>query len=194
MAKVEDVKKLREETMASMIDCRNALDEAKGDFDKAKDILKKKGALKAGKKAERKASCGVISSYIHTNQGVGVLLELNCETDFVAKNEEFQKLGHEIAMHITAMNPQYVNAQDVPQEVVEAEREAYREQFEKSGKPQDLLEKIIDGKLNKFHEEHSLLNQPYIRDDSKTVQDLINEAIGKLGENIQVKRFTRYKI
>lgn len=163
MASIDDIKKLREETMASMIECRDALREAGGDFEKSKEILRKKGALVARKKTERATSSGIIASYIHMDQRTGVLVELNCETDFVAKNEEFKKLGHELAMHIAAMNPRYARLEDIPQE------------------PEN-------------EEEHALLNQPYIRDDTKTIQDLINEYIGRLGENIQVKRFVRYHV
>lgn len=194
MAQIEDIKKLRAKTMASMIECRNALDESGGDFEKATKILREKGALIAQKKTERTTANGIISSYIHTDCKTGVLVELNCETDFVAKNEEFKKLGHEICMHIAAMNPQYVRVEDIPEEVVDAEKEIYREQFKGSGKPKEVIEKIIDGKLNKYRGEQVLLNQPYIRDDSKTIQDLINEFIAKLGENIQVKRFVRYQV
>ncbi len=194
MASIEDIKKLREETMASMIECRNALDEAGGDFDKAKEVLKKKGAVVAKKKTDRTASNGIIASYIHTDARTGVLVELNCETDFVAKNEEFNKLGHELAMHIAAMNPRYVRPEDIPREVLDAEKTVYQDQFKDSGKPADVLDKIIEGKLAKYREEHALLNQPYIRDDTKTIQDLLNEYIGRLGENIQIKQFTRYQV
>lgn len=194
MASIEDIKKLRTKTLASMIECRNALDESEGDFEKATEILRKKGSLIAQKKTERTTANGIVSSYIHNDCKIGVLVELNCETDFVAKNEEFKKLGHEICMHIAAMNPRYVRAEDIPKDVIDAEKEIYREQLEGSGKPEEIIEKIIEGKLNKYSEEHVLLSQPYIRDDSKNIQDLINEFIAKLGENIRVKRFTRYQI
>lgn len=194
MAQIEDIKKLRAKTLASMIECRNALDESEGDFEKATEILRKKGSLIAQKKTERTTANGIVSSYIHNDCKTGVLVELNCETDFVAKNEEFKKLGHEICMHIAAMNPQYVRAEDIPKDVIDAEKEIYRKQLEGSGKPEEIIEKIIEGKLNKYSEEHVLLSQPYIRDDSKNIQDLINEFIAKLGENIRVKRFVRYQI
>lgn len=194
MAQIEDIKKLRAKTLASMIECRNALDESEGDFEKATEILRKKGSLIAQKKTERTTANGIVSSYIHNDCKIGVLVELNCETDFVAKNEEFKKLGHEICMHIAAMNPQYVRAEDIPKDVIDAEKEIYRKQLEGSGKPEEIIEKIIEGKLNKYSEEHVLLSQPYIRDDSKNIQDLINEFIAKLGENIRVKRFVRYQI
>ncbi len=194
MAQIEDVKKLREETMASMIECRNALQEAGGNFEKAKEILRKKGGIAARKKLERDTTNGIIASYIHTDGRTGVLVELNCETDFVAKNEEFKRLGHELAMHIAAMNPRYMRLEDIPAEVIEAEKDICREEFKDSGKPPHIVENIIEGKLKKYSGEHVLSSQPYIRDDTKTITDLINEYVGKLGENIQVKRFVRYQV
>lgn len=194
MALLEDIKKLREMTLASMMDCRRALEESGGDFEKARVLLEKKGAVLAGKKAGRTAREGVVEAYIHTNRKVGVLVELRCETDFVARNEEFKKLAHEIAMHIAAMNPAYVSEESIPEEVIDAEKNVWREEFQDSGKPPAVIEAIIEGKVKKYAETRVLLHQPYIRDEEKTVEDLINSYITKLGENIRVERFIRYEI
>lgn len=194
MASLEDIKKLREMTQASMMDCRNALEEAGGDFEKAREALQKRGAVLAEKKAGRSAKEGIIEAYIHTNRKVGVLIELRCETDFVAKNEEFKTLAHEIAMHIAAMNPTYISEDSIPGEVIDAEKEVWREEFQKSGKPPLVVDQIIEGKVKKYAEAHALLSQPYIRDEEKTIQDLINSYIVKLGENVRIEKFMRYKI
>lgn len=194
MVSLEDIKKLREMTQASMIDCRNALEEAEGDFEKAREVLQKRGAALAEKKAARNAKEGIVEAYIHTNRKVGVLVELRCETDFVAKNEEFKTLAHEIAMHIAAMNPTYVSEDSIPGEVIDAEKEVWREEFQKSGKPPLVLKQIIEGKVKKYAEAHALLAQPYIRDEEKTIQDLINSYIAKLGENVRIEKFMRYEI
>ena len=180
--------------MVSLIDCRNALEESRGDFEKAKEILRKKGTFLALKKTERSTAAGIIASYIHSDERIGVLVELNCETDFVARNADFKELGHELAMHIAAMNPTYICVEDIPSRVVETEKEIYRAQFQDLEKPHEVVEKIIEGKIQKYSEEQVLLRQSYVRDDSKTIQDFINEYIARLGENIQVKRFIRYQI
>ena len=188
------VKELREKTGAGIMDCKKALQEAGGDMEKALDILKKKGIAKAEKKATREAKEGLIGSYIHMGGKIGVLVEVNCETDFVARTQEFQQLVKDIAMQIAAMSPLYVSKEDVPQEVIEREKAIYREQALKAGKPEHVVEKIVEGKLNKFFEDICLLEQPFIRDDSKKVKDLITEAIAKLGENIKVSRFVRFQV
>lgn len=187
------IQDLRAITGAGIVDCKRALEEANGDLAKAQDVLRKKGQLKAAKKqAEREAKEGVIAAYIHANKKVGVLVELNCETDFVARNEEFQQLAYEIAMHIAASDPRYVKPEEVPAEVLAHEREMALSGL-KIGKP-EMTEKIVEGKLKKFYEEMCLLNQPYIRDENMTVADLISAKVAKTGEKISVKRFVRYQI
>ena len=190
----EMVKKLRDMTGAGMMDCKKALEEANGDFEKAVEILRKKGAAKAAKKAGRATREGIITSYIHFNGRIGVLLELNCETDFVARTDEFKELAYNLAKQVAAMNPKWVSREDVPQEVIEKEKEIYREQLKDSGKPEHVVEKIVEGKLEKFFEENCLLEQEYIFEEGKKVKDIINEAIGKIGENIRVSRFVRMEV
>ncbi|HEW91504.1 MAG TPA: translation elongation factor Ts [Thermotogaceae bacterium] len=191
---MDDVKKLREMTGAGVLDCKKALQEAEGDFEKAVEILRKKGAATALKKAARATNEGLIFSYVHFTGQIGVLLELNCETDFVARTDEFKELGNNLAMQVAAMAPRYVAIEDVPEEVIEKEKEIYREQLKDSKKPENVIEKIIEGKLKKFFEEVCLLEQNYIMDDSKKVKDVITEAIAKIGENIRVSRFVRLQI
>ncbi len=188
------VKKLRDMTGAGMMDCKKALQEADGDFDKAIEILRKRGAAKAAKKAGRATGEGIITSYVHFNGRIGVLLELNCETDFVARTDEFKELAYNLAKQVAAMSPRWVSREDVPQEVIEKEKEIYREQLKNSGKPENVVEKIIEGKLEKFFQENCLLEQDYIFDDKKKVKDIITEAIGKIGENIRVSRFVRLEV
>ncbi|NPA15063.1 MAG: translation elongation factor Ts [Deferribacteres bacterium] len=188
------VKELREKTGAGIMDCKKALQEAGGDMEKAIDILKKKGIAKAEKKASRVTKEGIIGSYIHMGGKIGVLVEVNCETDFVARTDEFQQLVKDIAMQIAAMNPKYVSVEDVPEDVLEREKAIYREQALEAGKPEHVVEKIVEGKLKKFFEEVCLLEQPFIKDDSKKVKDLITEAIAKIGENIKVSRFVRFQV
>ncbi len=185
------VKQLRDMTGAGMMDCKKALQEADGDFDKAIEILRKRGAAIAAKKSGRATNEGIIHAYIHHNKRVGVLLELNCETDFVARTDEFQELAHNIAMQIAAMAPRWVDIEDVPEEVVEKEKEIYRAQMADSGKPDHVIEKIVEGKLKKFYEENCLMEQTFFMDDTKKIRDLITEAIAKIGENIKVSRFVR---
>ncbi|MEO2082969.1 MAG: translation elongation factor Ts [Desulfurobacteriaceae bacterium] len=188
------IKELREKTGAGIVDCKKALQEAGGDIEKAVEILRRKGAAKAAKKAERATAEGAIFSYIHAGGKVGVLVELNCETDFVAKNETFKELGHEIAMQVAAMAPEYVSREEVPAEVVEKEKEILRQQAISEGKPEHIVEKIVEGRLSKFFSEKCLLDQPWIKDDSKTIKDLITDYITKLGENIKVRRFVRFEV
>ena len=188
------VKELRERTGAGMMDCKKALAEVDGNVEKAIDYLREKGLAKAAKKAGRTASDGRIFHYVHTNFKVGALLELNSETDFVAKTDEFNALGHEIAMHITAANPLYLRPEDVPAEDLEREKEIYRQQLRDEGKPEDRIEKILEGKVRKFYESTCLMEQAYIRDPDKKIRDLVVEMIAKLGENIVVRRFSRFMI
>ncbi|WP_297890184.1 translation elongation factor Ts [Sulfurihydrogenibium sp.] len=188
------VKTLREVTGAGMLECKSALEEANGDLELAVEILRKKGVAKAAKKAGRETKEGLIHAYIHAGGRIGVLLELNCETDFVARNELFKELANEIALQIAAMKPQYVKREDVPREVVEKEGEIAREAAIAEGKPAHIAEKIAEGKLEKFYKEVCLYEQPYIKDDKKTVEELIKEYIAKIGENIQVRRFCRYEL
>ncbi len=188
----KEVKELREKTGAGIMDCKAALKEADGDMEKAIEILKKKGIAKAAKKASRVASDGLIGSYIHHGGKIGVLVEVNCETDFVAKTDDFKNLVNEIAMQIAASNPLYVKREDIPEEVLNKEKEVYRAQALESGKPEKIVDRIVEGKMEKYFKEVCLLEQPYIRDDEKTVKDLINETIAKVGENIVIRRFVRY--
>jgi elongation factor Ts len=188
------VKTLREMTGAGVLECKKALEETNGNLEEAVELLRKRGIAKAAKKAGRETKEGIIHAYIHAGGRVGVLLELNCETDFVAKNELFKELANELALQIAAMRPQYVSRETVPKEVIEKEGEIAREAALAEGKPEHIAEKIAEGKVEKFLKEVCLLEQPYIKDDKKTVEDLIKEYIAKLGENIQVRRFTRYEI
>ena len=188
------VKELRERTGSGMMDCKAALAETGGDIEKAIDYLREKGLAKAAKKATRTASDGRIFHYVHTNFKVGALLELNSETDFVAKTDEFNELGHELAMHITAANPLYLRPEDVSPEDIEREKAIYRQQLLDEGKPADRLEQIIEGKIKKFYETTCLLEQPYIRDGDKKIKDLLVALIAKLGENIVIRRFARFVI
>lgn len=188
------VKELRERTSAGMMDCKNALTACGGDIEKAVDHLREKGLAKAAKKADRHAAEGMVFSYIHNNAKLGVLLELNCETDFVARTSEFQTLGKEISMHIAAANPAYINVEDVPAEDLEREKEVIRGQAREEGKPEAMLDRIVEGRVNKFYEENCLMEQKYIRDPDKKIKDLIIEEIAKIGENIVVGRFARFSI
>ena len=188
------VKKLRDMTGAGMMDCKKALEEAEGDFEKAIEILRKRGAAKAAKKAGRATREGIITSYVHFNGRIGVLLELSCETDFVARTDEFKELAYNLAKQVAAMNPKWVSREDVPQEVIEKEKEIYKEQLKDSGKPEHVIEKIIEGKLEKFFEENCLLEQDYIFEEGKKVKEVIQEAIAKIGENIRVSRFVRMEV
>ncbi len=188
------VKALRDKTGAGMMDCKKALEHANGDEQKAIKWLREKGIAKAQKRAGKVASEGLIGSYIHSNGKIGVLVEVNCETDFVAKSEKFKDFVKNIAMQIAATNPLSVSVEDLPEDVVEKEKEIYRKQLEGENKPDHIKEKIIEGKLKKFYEEVCLLNQPYIRDENLTIQDLLNELVAVLGEKIVVRRFVRMEL
>ncbi|GBD33081.1 MAG: elongation factor Ts [Gemmatimonadales bacterium] len=190
----KDVAELRARTGAGMMDCRNALAEAGGDMQKAIDILRAKGIAKAEKRAGRGASEGLIGSYVHFNGKVGVLVEVNCETDFVARTEEFKALVRDLALHIASADPIAVRIEDVPQEVIERERAIYRQQAAESGKPEAVWDKIVEGKLKKFYSERVLLEQPFVKDDSQTVGELVKSVSGKVGENIVVRRFVRFAL
>ena len=190
----KDVSELRGRTGAGMMDCKRALEEAGGDMDKAVEILRKKGIAKAEKRAGRTATQGIVLSYIHHNHQVGVLLELDSETDFVARNDAFRELAREIAIHIASADPIAVNASDIPAELLERERRIAEEQVAAEGKPENVRAKIVEGKLKKFVGERTLLEQPYVKDDSKTVGDLVKEVSGKLGEAVTVRRFARFQV
>ncbi|MHB8871115.1 MAG: translation elongation factor Ts [Candidatus Doudnabacteria bacterium] len=191
---MELLKELRELTGAGITDVKAALDEAGNDKEKAIEILRKKGQSKVLKKADRVANEGIVESYIHAGGKVGVLLELNTETDFVARTDDFKGLAKEIALHIAASNPLYVNISDVPSEVIEKEKEIYKEQAKDSGKPDAVVEKMIEGKLAKYYEETCLMEQAFVKDPEKKIKDLLSDAVAKLGENIVVRRFTRFHL
>ncbi|AMA75720.1 elongation factor Ts [Thermus parvatiensis] len=194
MSQTELIKKLREATGAGMMDVKRALEDAGWDEEKAVQLLRERGAMKAAKKADREAREGIIGHYIHHNQRVGVLVELNCETDFVARNELFQNLAKDLAMHIAMMNPRYVSAEEIPAEELEKERQIYIQAALNEGKPQQIAEKIAEGRLKKYLEEVVLLEQPFVKDDKVKVKELIQEAIAKIGENIVVRRFCRFEL
>ncbi len=188
------VKELREKTGAPMMDCRNALTEAKGDMEQAVVVLRKRGMASAAKKASRTASEGAVGTYIHAGGKIGVLIEVNCESDFVARTPDFQELLKDIAMHIAATDPRYIRKEDVTAEDLEREKDIYRAQAAQTGKPAPVIEKIVDGKMSKFYEEVCLLEQPFIKEQTVTIAQLIAQKVGKLGENIQVRRFARFKV
>jgi elongation factor Ts len=188
------VKELRERTGAGMMDCKNALNDTKGDIEAAIDALRKKGLSAAAKKAGRVTAEGAVGSYIHGNGKLGVLVEVNCETDFVARTDQFQELVRDIAMHIAAAEPRFVRREEVTQEALDREKEIFRDQALASGKPPAVVEKIVQGKMEKYYAEYVLLEQPFVKDSDKTVSQLIAEKVGKIGENIQVRRFTRFKL
>ncbi len=192
------VKSLREKTGAGMIDCKNALIEANGDENAAVEILRKKGMATAGKKAGRVTAEGVVGSYIHMGGKVGVLVEINCESDFVARGEEFQQLVKDVAMHVAAADPRFASREEVPAAELDKEREILLEQLKNdpknAGKPEDVLNKIIEGRLNKFYEDNVLVDQPFVKDPSKTIGELVTEKIASIKENISIRRFTRYKM
>ncbi|MGA2483922.1 MAG: translation elongation factor Ts [Candidatus Acidiferrales bacterium] len=188
------VKELRERTGAGFSDCRAALVETGGDIPNAINVLRKKGQAAAAKKAQREASEGLVGSYIHAGGKIGVIVEVNCESDFVARTEAFQQLCHEVAMHIAALDPRYVRREEVTPEMLEKEREIYGEQARATGKPEPVIEKIVAGKMEKFYEENCLYEQHFIKDESVTIGELINQHIAKLGEKIAVRRFVRFKV
>jgi elongation factor Ts len=188
------VKQLREKTGAGMMDCKEALKECAGDIERAIDFLRKKGLATAAKRAGRATSEGAIQSYIHMGGKIGVLVEVNCETDFVAKTDDFKEFVRNIAMHIAASNPVGIKPEDVPQKVIDREMEIYRAQVLEMGKPEKMVDKIAEGKLNKFFKENCLMNQPYVREPDKTISDYLNEVIAKTGEKITIKQFARFQI
>ncbi len=188
------VKELRQATGSGMMDCKRALAEADGNVEKAIEELRKKGLAKAAKRAGRSTSEGLIYSYIHTGAKLGVLLEVNCESDFVAKTEDFEAFCKNIAMHVAAANPAGLTPEDVDPAIVEKEREIYRAQMIEEGKPENIIDKIVDGKIEKMYKDICLMSQQYVKDPQKTIAELLQEAIGKIGENIQIKRFARFQI
>jgi elongation factor Ts len=190
----EQVQELRRKTGAGIMDCKRALSECEGDTEKAITLLRKQGQARADARMSRATSEGITASYIHAGGRIGVLVEVNCETDFVARTDEFQALAHNVAMHIAAESPRYVRREEVPAEVLEQEKEIYRALAQKEGKPEKVLDRIVEGRLEKFYSEVCLLDQPYVRDDQKTVGEIVKEAIAKLGENIAVSRFVRFQV
>jgi elongation factor Ts len=190
----QDVKNLREETGAGMMDCKKALEKACGSVEKAKQILREEGIAKAEKKTDRATNQGTIESYIHMGGRIGVLVQVNCETDFVAKNDEFKNLARELAMQIAASSPDYISRDDVPEEAVEKEKEILRAITLKEGKPENIVDKIVEGRIDKFFERVCLLDQPYVRDDKMKVKDLVTSVVAKLGENMKIERFARFSL
>lgn len=188
------VMELREKTGVGMMECKAALQETQGDMQKAIDHLRQRGLAKAAKRSGRSTAEGVVAAYLHMGGKIGVLVEVNCETDFVAKTDEFQALAKDIAMHVAAANPLYVRREDVPEAVIAKEREIYRAQLGESKKPPEIMEKILDGKMNKFFEETCLVEQAFVKDPDHKVNQLVTQAVSKTGENIQIRRFTRYRI
>ncbi|MFA5355699.1 MAG: elongation factor Ts [Candidatus Paceibacterota bacterium] len=194
MADLEKVKQLREETAVSLGECRKALEESAGDLGKAKDILRKMGRSLAEKRVSRDAKSGIIYSYLHSNNKVGVMIELRCESDFVANSSDFRNLAHEISLQIAAMNPKFIAPEDITEKDLEKEKEIYEDQLKSSGKPKEMIGKIMEGKINKYKEENSLMTQAWVKDDTKTIKDLFDETVAKIGEKIKVSKFVRYEI
>ena len=194
MVSTDQIKQLREETGISIMDCKKALEKTSNNIEEAKELLRKWGKEFALKKTGRETKQGIIDIYLHSNKKVGVMVQLQSETDFVARSDEFKKLAHEICLQIASMSPLYVSEEEIPEEFLDGEKEIYREQFKDSGKPQEIVDQIIEGKLSKYKKEISLLSQSWVKDNTKTIEDVIKDYINKLGENIVVKKFTRYKI
>jgi len=194
MGASEDIKILRERTGAGILDCKKALAEGGGDLEKAVDWLRAKGISNAAKKSARAATEGLVTSYIHAGGKIGVLMEVNCETDFVALNEAFKQLCRDLAMHVAAAAPEYVSKEDVPASVLEREREVQKQRVIEEGKPPHIAEKIVEGRLTKFYEEQCLLEQKYVKDDTKTVREILTDAVARIGENIRVRRFVRFVV
>jgi elongation factor Ts len=190
----QQVKELRDRTGAGFTACREALVEGGGDVEQAINILRKKGQAAAAKKAQRATSEGLVSSYIHAGGKIGVLIEMNCESDFVARTDEFQRLCHDVAMHIAALDPRFLRREEVTQETLDREKEIYKEQAKATGKPEAVVEKIVTGKMEKFYEENCLYEQHYIKDEAMTIKELIDHTIAKIGENIAIRRFARFKV
>lgn len=189
-----DVKALRERTGAGMMDCKNALVETNGDMDKAVDYLREKGIAKAAKKAGRIAAEGLVESYIHMGGRVGVLLEVNCETDFVSRGDQFKELVHDIALHIAAANPSYITKEEVPADVIEKEKEILKAQAIEEGKPANIVERMVEGRIKTYYDENCLLCQKFVKDPSKTIEQIVTEATATIGEKISVRRFVRYEM
>src|SRR5271156_1681869 len=190
----QQVKELRDRTGVGFAACREALVEASGDIERAIDLLRKKGQATAAKKAQRATSEGLVSCYIHAGGKIGVLIEVNCESDFVARTDDFQRLCHDVAMHIAALDPRFLRREEVTQETLDREREIYKEQAKQTGKPEAVIEKIVTGKMEKFYEENCLYEQHFIKDEGMTVKELIDHTIAKIGENIAIRRFARFKV
>lgn len=188
------VKELREKTGAGVLDCKNVLQETNGDFDKAVEYLRQKGLAAAAKRADRVANEGTIGSYVHAGSRVAALVEVNCETDFVARTDDFLALAHDLAMQVAAAKPEYLVSEDIPAEVIEAEKEDYRTQMEDSGKPEHVIDRVVEGKLQKYYKEACLMQQPFIKDEGLTVQDVVTQVAAKLGENVVVRRFVRFEL
>lgn len=192
--KATQVKELRERTGAALMACKNALKESQGDQDKAVTLLRTQGLAAAAKKSGRAAAEGTVGSYLHAGGRIGVMIEVNCETDFVAKNEDFQGLVRDLAMHVAASDPRFLSREQVPPDEVEKERQIFRDQAKASGKPEKILDRIVAGKLDRFYSEHCLLDQPFVKDPDRSIQEVVHAAVLKLGENIQVRRFVRYGV
>jgi elongation factor Ts len=188
------VKDLRDRTGAGFSDCRNALIEAGGDIEQAINVLRKKGQAAAAKKSQRATSEGIVGSYIHAGAKIGAIVEVNCESDFVARTEDFQRLCHDLAMHIAATDPRFLRREEVTQEILDREREIFREQAKATGKPDPVIEKIVTGKMEKFYEENCLYEQHFIKDEGVTVKEMVDHLIAKIGENISIRRFSRFKV
>jgi elongation factor Ts len=194
MVDLNKVKQLREETAVSLGECRKALEESDGDIEKAKDILRKMGRNLAEKRVEKEAKSGIIYSYLHSNNKVGVMIELRCESDFVANSEDFKNLAHELCLQVTAMKPKFIYPEEITEEDLKKEKEIYEEQLKQSGKPQEMIGKIMEGKIEKYKDENSLIKQVWVKDNSKIIKDLFDETVAKLGENIKIAKFVRYEI
>ncbi len=190
----EMVKNLRQATSAGVLDCRKALEVCEGDFDKAVAHLREKGLAAVAKRGDRHTPEGLVEAYVHPGSRVGVMLELNCETDFVARTDDFGTLAHDLALHIAFAAPRYLTREDVPEEVVERERESYRTQALEEGKPERIVDRIVEGRLEKFYQQTCLMEQPFVKDEDRSVESLINDAIAKLGENVVLRRFVRYEV
>ena len=188
------IKELREETGAGVLDCKKALETTGGDLEKAAEILREQGYAEAQKRADRETRNGLLELYNHGDGRVGVMVEVNCETDFVARTNEFREFAHEVALHIAALGPKYITIEDVPEEVVKAEEKKFRDEAIQDGKPENIVDRIVEGRMRKFYEENCLLLQEYVRDDTKTVEDLLKEAIAVIGENMNIRRFIRWEM
>lgn len=194
MVTIDQIKKLRDETGISLAEIKKALEETNGDVEKAKELLRIVGQKNLYKKSDRETKAGLIEAYVHQNSTTGVMLDIRCETDFVAKNPDFKSLAHEICLQIAAMKPLYVKEEEIPAEIIDGETRIYQEQLKDSGKPEKIVAQVLEGKLNKYKSEISLLSQTWVKDDSKTIKNLVEDAVGKLGENIEIKRFSRFEI